>query len=102
MDFLILRTLPPKTGYPFLGGGVGGLKSFRSKGCKQWESLAISHNRRSNGNAADAKFSVGGSNPGPLAFGGGGGIKFSRQGIEPPTKDSPVGCITIRTLLALK
>ena len=23
MDFLILRPLPPKTGYHFLGGGVG-------------------------------------------------------------------------------
>ena len=24
MDFLILRPLPPKTGYHFFGGGVGG------------------------------------------------------------------------------
>ena len=91
MDFLILRPLPLKTGYHFLGGGGGGVKSFRSKGCKQWESLAPSHGRRSNGNAADAKFSVGGSNPGPLTFGGSGGVKFSRLGFEPPTKGTPVG-----------
>ena len=41
MDFLILRPLPPKTGYYFFEGGVGGwgggggVKSFRSKGYKQ-------------------------------------------------------------------
>ena len=97
MDFLILRPLPPKTGYHFFGGGLGGggVKSFRSKGCKQWENLALSHDRRSNGNAADAKFSVGGSNPGPLTFGGGGGVKFSRPGFEPPTKETQVGCLWI-------
>ena len=31
----------------------------------------------SNGNAANAKFSVGGSNPGQPTVGGGGGAKFS-------------------------
>ena len=43
MDFLILRPLPPKTGYHFFeggwGGGVGGgggVKSFCSIGYKQW------------------------------------------------------------------
>ena len=42
MDFLILRPLPPKTGYHFLGGwgGVGvlggGVKSFCLIGYKQW------------------------------------------------------------------
>ena len=102
MDFLILRPLPPKTGYHFLGrGGVGGggVKSFRSKGSKQWGSLSLSRNRRSNGNAADVKFSVGGSNPGRLTFGGGGGgRKTTRPGFEPPTKETPVGRITIRPL----
>ena len=43
MDFLILRPLPPKTGYHFFeggGGGVGGVgggvKSFCLIGYKQW------------------------------------------------------------------
>ena len=104
MDFLILRPLPPKTGYHFWGGVGGGLNSFRSKGSKQWGSLVLLHNRRSNRNTAGAKFSVGGSNPGLLAFGGGGGGggKFSRPGFGPPTKETPVGCITIWPLLGLK
>ena len=33
MDFLILRPLPPKTGYHFFEGGV---KSFCLIGYKQW------------------------------------------------------------------
>ena len=78
--------------------GRGGVKSFCLIGFKQWGSLAPSHHRRSNGNAADAKFPVGGSNPGLLTFSGGGGIKVSRTGFEPPTKDTAVGCITIRPL----
>ena len=74
MDFLILRPLSPQTGYHFFEGGVGGgVKSFRSEGSKQWGSLALSHNRQSNGNATDAKFWVGGSNPGRPTVGGGGG-----------------------------
>ena len=43
MDFLILRPLPPKTGYHFFEGGVGGggwggggVKSFCLIGYKQW------------------------------------------------------------------
>ena len=28
MNFLILRPLPPKTGYHFFGGGVGGGQKF--------------------------------------------------------------------------
>ena len=80
MDFLILRPLFPKTGYHFLGGGVGGgggVKSFRSTGFKQWGRLAPLHHRRSNGNAADAKSAVGGSIPGRPTFSGGGGVKIS-------------------------
>ena len=79
----------------------GGVKSFRSKGCMQWGSLAQSHNHRSNGNAANDNFLVGGSNPGLLTFGGGGGVKVSQPGFEPPTKETSVGCITIRQLLGL-
>ena len=102
MDFLILRPLPPKTGYHFWGGGwVGRVKSFRSIGFKQWGTLALSHDRWSNGNIADAKFSVGGSNPGLLTFSRGGGVKCSRPGFEPPTKGAAVGYITIRPLLGL-
>ena len=97
MDFLILRPLSPKTGYHFFEGGGwgwggwrwGGVKSFRSEGSKQWGSLSLSHNHRSNGNAADAKFWVGGSNPGRLIVGGGGGAVFTRPGFEPPTKKTP-------------
>ena len=51
----MLRPLSPETGYHFFEGG-GGVKSFRSEGSKQWGSLSVSRNRRSNGNAADAKF----------------------------------------------
>ena len=43
MDFLILRPLPPKTGYHFFeGGGVGGgVKSFCLIGYKQWGRTAL-------------------------------------------------------------
>ena len=104
MDFLILRPLSPKTGNHFLrgGGGWGGVKSFRSEGSKQWGTLLLSHNCRSNGNAPDAKFLVGGSNPGLVTVGGGGGgAVFTLPGFEPPTKKSAVGCITIRPLVGL-
>ena len=108
MYFLILRPLSPKTGYHFFeggwGGGVGGgVKSFRLEGSKQWGSLFRSHHRRSNGSAADAQFSVGGSNPRRRTVGGGdGGAVFARPGFEPPTKKTPFGCITIRPLLGLR
>ena len=61
----------------------------------------LSLHRRSNGNAAHAMFSVGGSNPGLLTFSGGDGAKVSRPGFEPPTIRTSVGCITIRPLLGL-
>ena len=80
-------------------GVGGGVKSFRSEGSKQWGSRWPSDNRWSNGNTADAKFSVGGSNPGLLTFRGGGGAKSSEPGFEPPTKETSVGCVTIRPLL---
>ena len=63
----------------------------------------MSHPRRSNGNVADATFSVGGSNPGrPTVGGGGGGAISTQPGFEPPTKKTPVSCITIRPLLELR
>ena len=82
---------------------MGGVKIFRSKGSKQWGRKLITHNCWSNGNAADVRFSVGGSNPGRLTFGGGvgGGVKFTLPGFEPPTKRPGVGCITIRAMLDL-
>ena len=78
LDFLILRPLSSKTGYQFFEGG--GVKSFRSEGSKQWGGISVSHHRRSNGNAADAKFSGGSSNPGRRTVGGGGGAIFARPG----------------------
>ena len=45
MDFLILRPLPPKTGYHFFEGGVGGVvggvKSFCLIGYKQWGRMVL-------------------------------------------------------------
>ena len=89
-------------------GGVGvgwvGVKSFCSKASKQWGRTSLTHNCWSNGNAPDVKFSVGGSNPGRLTFGGGGGgggVKFTLPGFEPVPKEAPVGCTTIRPLLGL-
>ena len=85
----------PKTGYYFFErGGGGGVNSFRSEGSKQWGGIPLSHHRRSIGNAADAKFSVGGSNPGWPIVGGSSGAIFARSGFEPPTKRSAVSCIT--------
>ena len=102
MDFFILRPLSFETGYHFfeggVGGGWGGVKSFRSEGSKQWGSLSLSNNRRSNGNIADANFLVGGLNPGRLTVGGGGGV-CTGPGFGPPTKKIPIICITIRPLL---
>ena len=80
MDFLILTPLSPKTGYHFFEGG--GVKTFRSQGSKQWGSLSMSHNRWSNGNAADTKFFVNGSNPGRPIVGGGGGSSCNFEWCE--------------------
>ena len=102
MDFSILRPLSPKTGYHFFEGGRGGVKSFRSEGSKQWGGILLSHHRRSNGNAADARFLVGGSNPGQRTVGGGGGAKFAGPGFGPPTIRTAGSRITIRPLLALR
>ena len=88
----------------FGGGGWGGVKSFRSEGSKQWGRLWLSNNRRSNGNADNVNVLVGGSNPGWMTFGGGGGGGgvITRPGFEPPTKKTPVSCITIRPLFGLR
>ena len=84
------------------GVGGGGVKSFCSEGSKQWGGVSLSHHCWSNGNAADAKFSVGGPKPGQPTMGGGGGAIFAPSGFEPPTKGTVVVCITVRPLLALK
>ena len=60
----------------------GGVKSFRSKGCKQWGSMVLAHNCWSNGNTADRRFLVGGSNPGRVTLGGGGGAKIHPTGVR--------------------
>ena len=82
-------------------GGRGGVKSFCSQASKQWGRTSPTHSCWPNGNAADGKVSVGGSNPGRLTFGGGGGVKFALPVFEPPTKKAPVGCTTTRPLLGL-
>ena len=99
MDFLILRPLPPKTGYHFFERGGwgwvgwgGGSKVFAQKATSSGEAHPSLNSRRSNGNAADAKFAVGGSNPGALTFGAaGGGAKCAGPGFEPPTEGTPIG-----------
>ena len=66
-----------------------GSTNRNSEGSKQWGGSSLSQNRRSNGNAADAKFSAGGSNRGRLTVGGGGGgggAIFTRPGFEPGSK----------------
>ena len=78
------------------------LDNLSSKGSKQWGNLSLSHNRWANGNAAEANFSVGGSNPGRPIVGGGGGAVFTRSGFELPTEKTPVNSITIRPLLGLR
>ena len=80
--------------------GVGGVKSFCSEGSKQWGRTLPTHSCWSNGNAADGKFSVGGSNPGWLPLGGGGGVPIALPGFEPPTTKAPFGCTTTRPLLS--
>ena len=108
MDFLILRPLSPKTGYHFFegGGGRGGLGGGQKFSLRRLQAVGklilLSHNRRSNGNTAHSKFSVGGSNPGRPTVGGSGSAVFNRPGFEPPTKKTPVSCITIRPLLGLR
>ena len=99
MNFLILKPLSPKTGYHFLEGGG---QKFSLRRLQQWGDSSLWHPRRSNGNAADATFSVGGSTPGRLTGCGGGGATPTRPGLEPPTKGTPISCFTIRPLLELR
>ena len=105
MDFWILRPLSPKTGYHFFEGGLGGVKSFRSEGFKQWGSTVVTHNCWLNGNTADQRFCVAGSNPDRLTLGGGGGgggAKMRRLGFEPSTLTAVSDCLTTRPLPDLK
>ena len=81
---------------------MGGGQKFSLRRLQAVGSLFQSDHRRSNGSPADAKFSVGGSNPGPRTVaGGGGGAVFTRPGFQPPTKKTLVSCTTVRPLLDL-
>ena len=84
-----------------VGGGGGGQKFSLGRFQAVGKLIAITQ-RGSNGNAADTKFLVGGSNPGRLTVGGGGAAAVPRTGFEPPTKKAPVSCITIRPLLGVR
>ena len=86
-----------------VGGGVGRGQKFSLRRLQAVGTHIGAHNCWSNGNTADIKFSVGGSNPGRLTFGsgGGGGVKFPLPGIEPPTTENRVDGITIWPLLDL-
>ena len=100
MDFLILRPLPPKTGYHFFegGGGVvgGGVKSFRSEGSKQWETPSCHIRLWSNRNALGRR--ILGLRFDSRSMGAGAGAVLAALGFEPPTKKSAAVCITIRPL----
>ena len=105
MDFLILRPLPPKTGYHFFEGGVGGSKVFADQAPSSGE--AQRPHTTTVGRMVtqpDAAAMVGGSSRGRCALcggGGGGGGIFARPGFEPPTKKSTARCITVWPLLGL-
>ena len=108
MDFLILRPLPPKTGYHFFEGGVGvggggGSKVFAEQATSSGDARYCQHGQRSNGNAADPGFAGVGSNPDLMTFSAaaGGGAKLTRTGFEPATTRMPGGCITTRQLLGM-
>ena len=74
---------------------MGGGKGFRLKGSMKWGCPLLTHNCWS-------MVWVGGSNPGWLTFGGGGGgVKYTLPGLEPASKETGVGCITIGPLLDL-
>ena len=77
--FLILRPLSAKTGYQFFEGvgGWGWGQKFSLRRLQAVGRHIACNNRRSNGNAADALFSVGVSNPGRLTARGVGGATFA-------------------------
>ena len=55
------------------------------------------HRRWSNGNAADAHFMVGGSNPGVLTYAAAALLQIiAAPGFEPPAYKFAVACITTR------
>ena len=105
MDFLILRPLPPKTGYHFFeGGGGGGGQKFLLNRLQ----AVGTHGA---GNTASGpmvtrpmpKCAGVGSNRDLPTFSAaaGGGAKVGRLGSEPPTTRMLAGCVTTRPLLGL-
>ena len=57
----------------------------------------LQHRRWSNGNAADAHFIFGGSNPGLLTYAAAAPLQIiTALGFEPPTYKFAVACITTR------
>ena len=92
MDFLILRPLPPKTGYHFWGGGWGGL----GVGVGGGGSKVFAQQASSSGEAECCSIAagpmvtqptvVGGSNPGLLTFAAAAPLQIiSAPGLEPPS-----------------
>ena len=80
---------------------MGGVKSFRSEGSKQWGDISLSHNRRSNGNALGRSILGRRFESCPADAGGGAAAVLATPGFEPPTQKSAAACITIRPLLLL-
>ena len=91
MDFLILRPLPPKTGYHFLRGGGGGGGGWGGGGQKfllkrlQAVGKHSAHHTVDGPTVTQPTQGLRSAVLGLLTFGAGGGAKVARPGFEPPT-----------------
>ena len=85
-----------------MGWGMGGVKSFRSEGSKQWGGIfSVTTNTGRMVIQLPAKLGAGGSVPGQSTVASDGGAIFARSGLEPPITNTLTSRITIRPLLAI-